>query len=101
MIDGINSKNCSIGEIHGPTKIELSSIFVINENKKVAGPSAALTAVLIKVSPFGDELDVQFALAGVITGATKFNHALVGLDEESVALVASVLSGFSYGRLKD
>lgn len=44
---------------------------------------------------------MQFALAGVIMSATKFNHALVGLDEESVALVASVLSGFSYGRLKD
>lgn len=39
--------------------------------------------------------------ASVRHDASKFNHALVGLDEESVALIAIVLSECSYDRLKD
>lgn len=47
------------------------------------------------------QFKVQFALTVVTTGATKFNHALVGLEEESVALVVDMLSVSSYPRLKE
>lgn len=43
---------------------------------------------------------MQFALAGVTSDAIRFNHALVGLDEESIGLVFDVLEQGSYGILK-
>lgn len=42
-------------------------------------------------------MEAQIALAD----ATKFIHALAGLDEESITLDADVLSECSYARLKD
>lgn len=47
------------------------------------------------------QLEAQFALVCATTNATKFNHALAGVGEEFVTLVAGVLSGCSYTRLND
>lgn len=41
-------------------------------------------------------LEPQFALAGIITDATRFNPALIGLDEESIGFVAKVLEECPY-----
>lgn len=38
---------------------------------------------------------------GVTADATKFKQAFVGLDEESVALIADVLNECFYARLKE
>lgn len=46
-------------------------------------------------------MEAQFTLVGVTTDAIKFNHALFSLDEESVALVADMLSECSYSWLKN
>lgn len=43
-------------------------------------------------------MGAQFALAGVTMDATKFIHALVGLDGECFAPVADM---YSYARLKN
>lgn len=69
------------------------------EIREVARPFATLTAVSVKVPPFWRwspevwffQLKVQFTLAGITIDTTKFNHVLVGLDEESFALVVDVL----------
>lgn len=43
----------------------------------------------------------QFALAFVTTDATRCNHALVGLDEGTIGLVANVLEDRTQIRLKE
>lgn len=78
-------------------------------SKDVGGPSAFLTAISVRAPPFWRrspeawflQLEEQFALGTVTTGSTKFNHAVVGLDKESAALVVDVLSKYSQARLTD
>lgn len=43
----------------------------------------------------------RFTLEDVTTDATKFNHALVDLDEASISLVTDVLGEFTYPQLKE
>lgn len=47
------------------------------------------------------QLERRFTLADVTTDATKFNHALVDLDEASISLVTDVLGEFTYPQLKE
>lgn len=46
------------------------------------------------------EPEAQFALAGVTSDATPFDHALVQLDRENVGLLFDVLEQSSYEILK-
>lgn len=53
------------------------------------------------VKEFGSmvgQLEVQFALAGITMNTTRFNEALVGMDEEIIELVRHVLDDGSYRR---
>lgn len=67
------------------------------DKKDVTGPSVALAALSVRVSPFWRrnqvwffQLKEQFALTDVTTDTTKFNQVFVGVDEKFLALVADV-----------
>lgn len=47
------------------------------------------------------QLEAQFTLAGVMADATKFNHALIRLDDEIIGFIADMLEECSYIRLKE
>lgn len=46
------------------------------------------------------QLEIQFALASVSIVATRFDHALVGLDEDTIGLASDDLRDCSYTQLK-
>ena len=79
------------------------------ENKDAAGPSdPQVTALAVRVPPFWRRnpelwfvhLEAQFQMSGITSDATRFNYAVVGLDEESILLVSDVVKSTSYVQLK-
>lgn len=69
------------------------------ERKDTAGRSAFIIAVSVRMSSLqrrNSEVsfvgaEAQFALAGMAMDATTYSHALVGLVEESIAIVVYIL----------
>lgn len=61
---------------------------------RIAGSSLEILEYnneISKLSGTPRQLEAQFALAVITTDVTRYTHALVGLDEDSIGLVADVL----------
>lgn len=82
---------------------------MLREEKTAGDAILLLAAVSGKVPPYWRcnpaarfrQMEAQFTLAGVITDATRFNHAPIDLDEETNGLVTDVPEDCSYVRLKN
>lgn len=56
-----------------------------------------VAAVAVRMPPFWRRNpEVQFTPTGITADVTKFNLAFVGLEEESIGLVANILEECSY-----
>ncbi|CAD7089103.1 unnamed protein product [Hermetia illucens] len=79
------------------------------DSKDAVGPSdPQVSALAVRVPPFWRRnpelwfvhLEAQFQMPGITSDATRFNYAVVGLDEESILLVSDVAKSASYTQLK-